>query len=59
MTESELMREAHGWVADCRWQDETDHLTDEQIRAGINRHYSGGWAAFAADCRPFVSEVAR
>lgn len=57
MTEAQLITEARGWVADCEWQDETNHLTDAQIKAGVNRHYVGGWAQFVADSRPFVSET--
>ena len=61
MTDIDLMREARGWIADCTWGDDPDleQLTDEQVRRGIQRHYSGGWATFVADSRPFVSEVTR
>ena len=58
MDEAQLISEARGWVADCQWQDETDHLTDAQIKRGIERHYDGGWRAFVADSRPFVSDGA-
>jgi hypothetical protein len=57
---AQLIREARGWVADCEWADdfEVDELTAEQIKRGIERHYDGGWRAFVADSRPFVSDGA-
>jgi hypothetical protein len=57
MTEEQMISEARGWVADCEWADdfEVDELTAEQIKRGIERHYDGGWRAFVADSRPFVS----
>ena len=60
MDEAQLISEARGWVADCEWGDEfeVNELTAEQIKRGINRHYDGGWRAFVADSRPFVSDVA-
>ena len=46
-----LRARARSWVADCVWADlETDDLTDAALRAGIERHYDGGWAGFLADC---------
>ena len=59
MNEAQLIAEARGWVADCQWQDDTSDLTDAQIKRGIDRHYYGGWRAFVADSRPFVSETAQ
>jgi hypothetical protein len=49
--QTDLMTEARGWLADLEWADEPDFaaMSDERIRAGVQRHYDGGWAAFAAD----------
>lgn len=52
-----LVCEARGWIADCWPADEVGSLTDAQVIAGVNRHYAGGWRAFVADSRPFVSEA--
>ena len=51
--------EAEGWIADCSWAGDVDvtSLTDQQVFADINRHYSGGWRQFEADSRPFVSDL--
>lgn len=43
------------WVADCAWveiEDEDDlaALTEYEIIRGVQRHYSGGVAAFVATC---------
>ena len=47
----DLMTEARAWLADLEWADEPDFaaMSDEQVKRGVNRHYDGGWAAFAAD----------
>ena len=47
----DLMSEARSWLADLAWADEPDFaaMSDERIRAGVNRHYDGGWAGFVAD----------
>ena len=47
----DLIKEARAWLADLEWADEPDFdaMTDEQVRRGVNRHYDGGWAGFAAD----------
>lgn len=39
------------WVADCEWLDDCDveDFTDAEIVAGVERHYEGGVAQFAAD----------
>ena len=45
-TEPDLYREARGWIADCFDDVDVAELTDAEVRAGIQRHYEGGWAAF-------------
>lgn len=48
-----LMSEARAWVADCEWAEDAEDvaaLPDAAIRAGVARHYAGGWEAFARDC---------
>lgn len=52
----QLLREARAWIADCTWADDIDaySLTGDQVRRGVQRHYEGGWAAFAADCTPLA-----
>lgn len=42
--------DARDWLADCEFTDLEDpwELTDAEVRAGIDRHYDGGWAAFTA-----------
>ena len=48
-----LMREARAWVADCEWGEDAETLaalSDAAVRAGVARHYAGGWEAFARDC---------
>ena len=48
-SEAALYREARDWIADC-WDDvDVASLSDAEIRAGVQRHYEGGWAAFARD----------
>jgi hypothetical protein len=48
----DIMPEARAWVADCQWADgdTCELLSDAAIRAGIDRHYDGGWAGFVASC---------
>ncbi len=44
-----LMDEARGWLSDCQWADDEidfDAMPADQVRAGVERHYDGGWAAF-------------
>jgi len=44
--ELQAMRE---WIADCDWRESSGHLeslTSEQVKRGIERHYSGGVAEF-------------
>lgn len=48
----EQIRDARAWVADCTWVEdgeELKHLSDEEIRAGVERNYDGGWAGFVVD----------
>lgn len=49
--ELRLLDEARGWIADCQWGDDVDpdDLDDDEVRAGVERHYEGGWDAFVAD----------
>lgn len=47
------LQEARCWIADCDWADDDLDpwgLSDEEVRAGVGRHYVGGWAGFVADC---------
>lgn len=39
---------AYAWLQDC-FGDCPDSLTDHEIIAAINRHYSGGWIGFVSD----------
>ena len=55
---SPLMEAARGWVADCEWKetleygiDPAEDFTDQEIVAGIDHHYEGGWAQFCRDTR--------
>lgn len=47
-TTIDLLAEARGWLEDC-FEDLPAGLTDDEVVAGVRRHYCGGWAAFAAD----------
>jgi hypothetical protein len=46
----ELISAARRWALDCEWLDSDDiaDMSDAHIVAGVNQHYEGGWAAFAA-----------
>lgn len=51
-----LMEAARGWVADCEWKetleygiDPAEEFTDQEIVAGIDHHYDGGWEQFCRD----------
>ena len=50
---AEQLQDARNWVAECVWGDLEDgdisQLTDAQVVAGIQRHYSGGVEQFVAD----------
>lgn len=39
------------WIADCEWNDLVDPsvLSDDEVVAGVRRHYQGGVAQFVAD----------
>lgn len=45
---SEQVAEARSWAADCGWRDQEylDDYSDEEIVAGVARHYDGGWSGF-------------
>lgn len=48
---AELISAARSWAADCDWAEEAEDIadmTDLQVVAGVQAHYEGGWAAFAA-----------
>jgi len=49
-----LLAEARDWIADCAWRnlepEDVAGLSDAQVRAGVERHYEGGWEQFALDC---------
>jgi hypothetical protein len=50
----QVMRDARNWVADNVWAedytaDDIADLTDAQVAAGIEVHYTGGWAQFRRD----------
>jgi hypothetical protein len=45
---AELIAEADSFLEDC-FSDYPDHLSADEIRAAINRHYCGGWTAFVVD----------
>lgn len=43
-----MLTEARDWLYDC-FEDAPADLTDTEVMAAVNRHYSGGWQAFIAD----------
>lgn len=40
-----VMTEARDWLEDC-FSDLPDDLSDKEAKAGVDRYYDGGWAAF-------------
>jgi len=53
----ELLQEARGWILDCKgdWRDihskeDVNSLTQAEIEAGLEVHYSGGLQGFIANC---------
>jgi hypothetical protein len=56
LTPAELA-EARAWIADCTWrdldtEDDVDRLTNEEVEAGIIRHYHDGLEGFRRDGVP-------
>lgn len=53
------MAEMRAWAKDCEWREAQDNgmtsaeyvdeLSDEEVLAGIDRHYGGGAAQFVRD----------
>lgn len=47
------LADARAWIADCEWanlgSEDVGELTDEQVIAGVARHYEGGIQQFALD----------
>lgn len=47
------LAEARDWIRDCQWADldtdDVDDLDDDQVIAGVRRHYVGGWDSFLRD----------
>ncbi|OYE02956.1 hypothetical protein [Nostoc sp. 'Peltigera membranacea cyanobiont' 232] len=51
------LNEARNWIKDCcPWGDleehQVDELTDEEVTAGIERHFSGGISEFKKSLPP-------
>jgi hypothetical protein len=44
--EAYLLHQARGWIADCSDDVDVAELTEHEVRAGVDRHYEGGWKAF-------------
>ena len=44
--DEDLTAEARGWLADCG---STRDRTDAEVKAAIERHYTGGWDEFRRD----------
>ena len=46
--EAHLLTQARGWIADCfeAADVDPDSLADQSVRAGVDRHYEGGWTEF-------------
>lgn len=44
------MAEALGWLEDC-FEDLPADLTPAEVRAGVDRHFEGGWLAFVEAVR--------
>lgn len=59
--ESNEINDMRDWAKDCNWREAEDNcltgeeyvddLTDAQVRAGVERNYSGGTAGFRQDMR--------
>ena len=54
-----LLEEAKGWILDCKesfrdidTREDVDELTQAEIEAGLEIHYSGGLKQFIAACAP-------
>lgn len=52
-TETDLLYSARSWIEDTSVElvgalVDPETLTDQQVRASVEKHYPGGWAAFAA-----------
>jgi hypothetical protein len=49
----ELLRDARSWIAEQTWVEldefDIDTLDDDEVLAGIERHYDGGIRQFIAD----------
>jgi hypothetical protein len=49
----EIVQAMREWLAECTWADlepeDIADLTDAEVIAGVERHYSGGCHQFAVD----------
>lgn len=47
----ELIKAGLDWLHDCfdNEDGELDGLSDREVRAGVDRHYEGGWEQFLRD----------
>jgi hypothetical protein len=57
---AELEELAREWVADCQWLEEPEDLEElepERVRAGVEKHYAGGWAGFVRDAALTPAEL--
>lgn len=48
------IKAAREWVGECMWADintdeDIDEMTDDEIVAGVDQHYDGGWRQFRSD----------
>jgi hypothetical protein len=51
----ELYRAAREWIADCWENPDTAGLTDNEVRAGVTRHFDGGWPSFVSVCADLIT----
>jgi hypothetical protein len=63
-SETYLLRQARGWIAEGFEDVDVAILTDDEVRRGVDEHYDGGWPAFrraelAAYYRPGDGVLAR
>lgn len=48
--------EAMGWIHDS-FEDAPEVMTPQEIKAGINRHYEGGWDALITALQPLFTDT--
>ena len=58
----QVMAEMRAWASECTWREAEEsgetgpeyvgRLSDEEVLAGVDRHYSGGAAEFVREMHP-------